>query len=93
MTSAPARRARGAARCSQGRPVGKIGAMNRPTPAYAYGASAGTAASSRQTVMPAHETVMMDWAEKRSAIGATRKRPTVIISQYTEVAVAATPAP
>ena len=33
MTSAPARRARGAARCSQGSPVGKIGAMNRPTPA------------------------------------------------------------
>src|SRR4051795_8399924 len=43
--------------------------------------------------MPAHETVMMLCAEKRSAIGATRNRPTVIISQYTEVAVAATPAP
>ncbi len=66
--------------------------MNRPTPAYAYGASPGTVASSRQTVMPAQETAMMDCAEQRSETGATRNRPTVSISQYTDVAVAATPA-
>jgi len=93
MTQAPARLAWGRALFSQGRPVGKTGAMNNPTPAYATGASPFAGASRRHTVMPAAQTVRMRSGEWRRATGTTRKRPAVIISQYTEVADAATVAP
>lgn len=41
MTQAPARRAPGTARVSQGRPVGKIGAMKRPTAGVGVGGQGG----------------------------------------------------